>query len=128
MAICRTCGHEATEDHICDRPGEEARIASWLDTPAADERGAPSPEVGCTACGFAGDLIDDSGVMTCPACLVVIPSRRVEAVVKVARVIVCSECGCEIGLAEGDEGKSVICPSCSCFLGTFIRRRPRGRG
>jgi hypothetical protein len=65
------------------------------------------------------------GSTTCPACSVVIPPRRVAAASRVVRVVECPECGQGIGLAKEDEGKTVICPGCSCFLGTFGPGRAR---
>ncbi|HEY2302732.1 MAG TPA: hypothetical protein VGH66_12620 [Acidimicrobiales bacterium] len=134
MPTCPLCGSTrlGDGDPACPDCGarldEEALIASWLDAPAA--AGKPqeaSAEPSCTACGYAGELVIDAatGATSCPACLVVIPSRRDEGTVKVARVIKCPECGQDIGLAKGDEGKTVICPGCSCFLGTFDVRRAR---
>lgn len=100
----------------------EDQIASWLDAPPeAPGRRPVSPVPVCTACGYEGDMIveGDRGGTTCPACFVVIQPRRTEAATRVVRVIECPECGRSIGLAREDAARTVICPGCSCFLGTF---------
>lgn len=126
MPACASCGSTKLGDDACLDCGAgleaEDRIAAWLEV--SHESPAPTtavPSPACTACGYEGEMIVDAerGGTTCPACLVVIPARRTEAASKVARVVECPECGRSIGLAKEDEGKTVVCPGCSCFLGTF---------
>ena len=124
MPTCPSCGSTCLGegDAVClvcgTRVDSEAQIASWLDAPDTTPGRQPDgPESVCTACGYAGDMIVGPGT-TCPACLVVIPPRRTEST-RVVRVVECPECGQGIGLTREDAGKTVVCPGCSCFLGTF---------
>jgi hypothetical protein len=66
----------------------------------------------------------------------IVDDRRPEAASRTIGVMHCPECGRKILVTREDEGKTVICPGCSYFLGTFKRgaegssaagRRHRGR-
>jgi hypothetical protein len=135
MFTCPSCGSTRVSDPDASCPDcgartdPEERIASWLEGPAGIERpGAVAAEPVCTACGYAGDMIVDAdrGVVTCPACLVAIPPRRDAKASKVVRVLECPGCGQGIGLSEADARKTVICPSCSYFLGAVPVRGGAG--
>ncbi len=130
MSICPSCGSAfIAEGDVCPacgaRTDPEARIASWLRTPCGTGRPEPvAVDPVCTACGYAGEMIVDAdrGVVTCPACLVAIPPRRDAGSPKVIDVVQCPGCGQGIGLSEADSGKTIICPSCSYFLGAVPRQ------
>ncbi len=130
MDTCPSCGSSKLEDGAClqcgARPDPEAQIAEWLgEATGTSDSGPVEPGAVCTACGYSGEMIGDAGATRCPVCQVVIPARRTDDTIKVIRVVECSECGQSIGLGEEDEGKTVICPRCSCFLGTFAVRAAR---
>ena len=111
---CPACGIESDED---------AQIASWIDGPLTDPvRSMDGPESVCTACGYSGDMNGDDRSTSCPACGVVIPTRRSDLTLKVTQLVDCPECGLQIGVTAEDEGKTVVCPGCSYFLGTPLVR------
>ena len=143
MTNCPSCGSTNLNDRDdtcldCGTTADpETRIASWIG-PASVPPGpsAETPEAACTACGYSGEMIGDCRGTACPACGVVLPGRRSDVTTRVTRLIGCPECGRQIGITVEDEGKTVICPGCSYFLGTpsaratgstSTGRRPRGR-
>ena len=69
----------------------------------------------CTACGYWGEMQPDGRVFLCPACGVV---SHFES--KILRTIECPRCARKIGVTIGDGGKTMLCPGCSCFLGTPV--------
>jgi uncharacterized membrane protein YvbJ len=126
MPICPSCGSTNLGDSeaACPDCGVatdlESRIASWIE-PAGEvpARVSDTPEAVCGACGYSGEMTPEPLGTTCPACGVSVESRRSEAATRVSGMIDCPECGRKISVTKEDEGKTVICPGCSCFLGTF---------
>ncbi len=113
MTACPTCG--STEIPCpCET---ESRIASWIEEASA---GATASELAsaCTACGYAGEMTDNGWGLSCPACGVFPPARRADVMLRVTQLVDCPECGRQIGITAEDEGKTVVCPGCSYFLGT----------
>jgi hypothetical protein len=143
MPTCPSCGStnlidgEATCPDCGSGADLESRIASWIEPAGeAPARVSDAPEAICAACGYSGEMVPEPSGATCPACGVTVELRQSEATTRVSGMIECSECGRKISVAEEDEGKTVICPGCSCFLGTFkgaakgataSARRHRGR-
>jgi anaerobic ribonucleoside-triphosphate reductase len=143
MPTCPSCGSTNLIDSeaACPDCGAgadlESRIASWIEP--AGEAPAPvsgAPEAVCNACGYSGEMLPEPRGTTCPACGVTVEAGRSEPMARVSGMIECTECGRKISVTKEDEGKTVICPGCSCFLGTFkgdakgstaSARRPRGR-
>ncbi len=127
MPTCPACGSNNVRDADASCPDcgtrtdAESRIASWLEGPPPERVAAESV---CTACGYSGEMIVESarGAVTCPACLVAIPPGRDATSSRVIRVVECPGCGQGIGLSEADSTKTVICPSCSYFLGAVTGR------
>lgn len=81
----------------------------------------------CTACGYSGDMDPDGRALRCPACGVV---GRFES--KFLLIVDCPHCQRALGLSIEDSGKTVLCPGCSCFLGTPVaapsaQKAPRSR-
>jgi transcription initiation factor IIE alpha subunit len=72
----------------------------------------------CTACGYSGDMARERRGLCCPACGVV---SRFES--RVTRTLECPGCGRTVGVTAEDEGRTVLCPACSCFLGTPLQGR-----
>jgi predicted RNA-binding Zn-ribbon protein involved in translation (DUF1610 family) len=124
MRPCPTCGSTGVPCPECDTESDQdARIASWIDGPLTDS--VPSkvgPESVCTACGYSGDMNGDDRSTSCPACGVVLPTRRSDVTLRVTRLVDCPECGRQIGVTAEDEGKAVVCPGCSYFLGTPVEK------
>jgi uncharacterized paraquat-inducible protein A len=118
MATCPTCG-SASVPCGCE-------IASWIEPDPASER-IISPDSACTACGYAGMTTEDDWGTRCPACGAVLPSHRTALKPQVIRLVECPECGLEIGVTAEDEGKTVVCPGCSYFLGTPVAKAGAGR-
>jgi uncharacterized paraquat-inducible protein A len=118
MASCPTCG-SASVPCGCE-------IASWIEPIPASEP-ASGTNSACTACGYSGEMVADDWGTRCPACGIVLPARRTAWKPRVTRLVNCPECGLEVGVTAEDEGKTVVCPGCSYFLGTPVAKPGAGR-
>jgi uncharacterized paraquat-inducible protein A len=127
MPTCPTCGSTGLPCPVCGADSD-SQIASWIEAvPTPDEMPTERRATACTACGYSGEMFRDGRGTRCPACDVVVPGRRADVTLRVTRTIDCPECGRIIGVTAEDEGKTVICPGCSYFLGTPLQKPGAGR-
>jgi uncharacterized paraquat-inducible protein A len=119
MPICPTCGSTTCS---C-----EALIASWIEAAPAGPSSSGS-ETACSACGYSGEMTDDDWGTQCPACGVFLRGGRADVTLRVTQLVDCPECGRQIGVTAEDQGKTVVCPGCSYFLGTPSVKPKAGRG
>jgi hypothetical protein len=126
---CLSCGSTVVPCPICVRGADfDSQIATWIEEARlAVEAPASSLESACTHCGYTGTLTRDGRGAHCPACGVVVPVRGANATLRIIRTVSCPECGRCIGVTAEYEGKTVICPGCSYFLGTPLGKPGAGR-
>lgn len=143
MPTCPSCGGATDEAppgrDSCPRcrgslpaPADDF-IASWKD-PADSPELRRAEDVECRACGYSGAMNTVQDHLICPACGASDPRRRVEDAPVPARVadapvepevIECPNCGRAIEVQDVEAGKSVLCTSCSAFLGCMKKRANR---